>query len=383
MAAKRAQEARNRANIAASAKMRENASHDNSLIDEPKQTADFEQISSVLDYDAAEPESQEEEALDYVKEDKEKRKKDKRALFTVIIIILAIGIIACLAFSLIKFSSTVKPADTQNSNVSAVSEFKPYSDLETAYNNVDYPQGIGDSLKPMYSQNTDVVGWLTIDGMNIDYPIVQDKNNTHYLNYKNAFDQSARYGTPFIDFRCLKSGLSKNTVIYGHHMVNQEHFGSLDNYVNPDFYKSHPIIEYENLGGKYKFKIYAVFYATTQGSSDGGYVFEYYNPNISDANFDGYIKMVDQYALYTTDAGLRSDDRIITLSTCSHVYDSLKSGGVDTRLVVVGRLLRSGEDENSTPTATVNSNYRRPQIWYDAKKLTNPYASYRSWKPKG
>ena len=103
---------------------------------------------------------------------------------------------------------------------------------------------------------------------------------------------------------------------------------------------------------------------------------------MSDASFDGYIKMLDQYALYTTEAGLKASDRIITLSTCSHVYDSLKSGGVDTRLVVVGRLLRSGEDESvNTENVTVNSNYRRPQIWYDNQNKTNPYASFRSWSP--
>ncbi len=382
LAAKKAQEAREAANLAASAKLRENASRDNSIIGSVKEnTADFDEISSVLDFEEAVPE--EEQTPEYMNEEiSGKKKKGRSAIFTAIVIILALAVVASLIYALVKFSSTAaKPAEKPQEDAVAV-DYKPYSDLETAYNKVSYPQGINESLKAMYSQNTDLAGWLTIDGMNIDYPIMQDKNNTHYLNYKNAFDQSARYGTPFLDFRCLKAGLSKNTVIYGHHMVNQEHFGSLDNFVNVDFYKKHPVIEYETLNGAYKFKIYAVFYATTEGSSDGGYVFEYYNPRMSDSNFDGYIKMLDQYALYTTEAGLRSTDKIITLSTCSHVYDSLKSGGVDARLVVVGRLLRNGEDESvNTENVTLNSNYRRPQIWYDKQKKTNPYESYRSWSP--
>lgn len=384
IAAKKAQEARQAATLAASAKMRDNASRDNSIIggNESENTADFAKISSALDYETVE--TTQEETPEYLKKEiSEKKKKAKGGVFTAIIIVLVLAIIASLVYALILYSSTGKPADTTQTQPQAVaSEYKPYAGLETAYNKVSYPQGISESLKPMYSQNTDLAGWLTIDGMNIDYPIMRDKNNTYYLNYKNAFDESARYGTPFIDFRCAKTGLSKNTVIYGHHMVNQEHFGSLDNFVNPEFYKKHPVIEYETLTSAYKFKIYAVFYATTQGSSDGGYVFEYYNPNMSDASFDGYIKMLDQYALYTTEAGLKASDRIITLSTCSHVYDSLKSGGVDARLVVVGRLLRNGEDESvNTENVTVNSNYRRPQIWYDKQNKSNPYASYRSWSP--
>lgn len=383
IAAKKAQEARQAATLAASAKMRDNASRDNSILGGgSEKKADFAQISSALDYETVE--TTQEETPEYLKKEiSGKKKKAKGGVFTAIVIILALAVIASLIYALVLFSSTGKPADTaQNQPQAVASEYKPYAGLETAYNKVSYPQGISESLKPMYSQNTDLTGWLTIDGMNIDYPIMRDKNNTYYLNYKNAFDESARYGTPFIDFRCAKTGLSKNTVIYGHHMVNQEHFGSLDNFVNPEFYKQHPVIEYETLTAAYKFKIYAVFYSTTQGSSDGGYAFEYYNPNMSDASFDGYIKMLDQYALYTTEAGLKASDRIITLSTCSHVYDSLKSGGVDTRLVVVGRLLRSGEDESvNTENVTVNSNYRRPQIWYDNQNKTNPYASFRSWSP--
>lgn len=376
LAAKKAQEAKESANIAAAEELSDDSAAESA---EPEKTADFAEISSVLDFEEIEPNK--EEVPEYLKNDIEENKKGRSGIFTAIVIILALAAAVCLGYSAVKYSNVVKPADTAQDQAVDV-EYKPYADLETVYNDVSYPNGINESLKPMYSQNTDLAGWVTIDGMNIDYPVMQDKNNTYYLNNKNAFDESARYGTPFLDFRCLKAGLSKNTVIYGHHMVNGEHFGSLDNYVNPEFYKEHPIIEYETLTGSYKFKIYAVFYATTEGSSDGGYIFEYYNPKMSDSSFEGYIKMVDQYALYTTEAGLRSTDRIITLSTCSHVYDSLKSGGVDTRLVVVGRLLRSGEDESvNTANVTVNSNYRRPQIWYDKNNATNPYSSYRSWSP--
>ena len=103
---------------------------------------------------------------------------------------------------------------------------------------------------------------------------------------------------------------------------------------------------------------------------------------MSTSNFSGYIDMLKQYALYTTEAGLKADDKIITLSTCTHVYDSLKSGGVDARLVVVGRLLRNGESESvNTDNVLVNSDYRRPQIWYDKNGKSNPYASSRKWTP--
>ena len=137
-----------------------------------------------------------------------------------------------------------------------------------------------------------------------------------------------------------------------------------------------------SITASYAFKVYAVFYATTQVEDDGGYVFDYYNPDISDESFSGYIELLNQYALYTTDAGLEKTDKIITLSTCTHVYDDLKNGGVDTRLVVVGRLVRDDEtNEFDADDVIVNEDYRKPQLWYDKNDEANPYSSHRSWKP--
>ena len=103
---------------------------------------------------------------------------------------------------------------------------------------------------------------------------------------------------------------------------------------------------------------------------------------MSDSNFAGFIEQVNQRALYTTGVDLKTTDRIINLSTCNYNYTNAIGRKVDTRLVVIGRLLRSGESaEVNTSKAKENPNYRRPQVWYDYKGKTNPYASSRSWKP--
>ena len=393
MAAKRAQEARKKANLAASAKLRAQAGADNTVSPDEHSTKtvkpiEFKQFSSILDIDnTASPDfsdnnnsSDDDDLVSFVDE-----KKTKNIILTVVCAVLCVAFVVCSAAAVynffIKGDSDSDEKAVGTANTASVS-YEPFKGLETSYKDADYPDSISGEMKAMYSQNSDLVGWLTIGGTAIDYPIMHCKNNTYYLNNHNSFDKSSRYGTPFLDFRCNKFDLSKNTVIYGHRMLNDTHFGSLDNFSDVEYYKSHPIIKYQTLNKSYTFKIYAVFYATTESSVDGGYVFNYYNPNMSSSNFNGYIQMLNQYALYTTDAGLKSDDKIITLSTCSHFYDSLKSGGVDARFVVVGRLLRSGESESvNTNNVLVNSDYRKPQLWYDKKGIANPYASYRSWTP--
>lgn len=388
LAAKKAEEAKAQEQKEISARLLEQADVDNEMpLEQPKvesvaeeaQKIEFAAFSSILDIEQAAEQTSGAEVID---EPEEAKAPKKGAAVTVICILLAVATVVCSTLAVLNFMSKRNSADNEGGSSADVNGSYPYGDLTVSYNDTAYPDSINESLKAMYSENDDLAGWLTVDGTAIDYPVMQDGNNKHYLYNNNAFDESARYGTPFLDFRCSKTELSKNTVIYGHHMNNDTHFGSLDSYTDKEYYKEHPVIFYDTLTDSYAFKIYAVFYATTQAEDDGGYVFDYYNPNMSDDSFEGYIELVNQYALYTTDAGLEKTDKIITLSTCTHVYDDLKNGGVDARLVVVGRLLRDGEaNEFDAGTVTVNEDYRRPQLWYDKNGKANPYSAHRSWKP--
>ncbi len=386
LAAKKAEAAKAQEQKEISARLLEQADVNNEMpLEQPKVESvaeeatkiEFAAFSSILDIEQPAEQTPGTEEAD---ESEEAKAPKKGAAVTVVCIILAIATVVCSTLAVLNF---INKSNSQKSDAPANADgFYPYGDLAVSYNEAAYPDSINESLKAMYSENNDLAGWLTIDSTSIDFPVMQDSNNKHYLYNNNAFDENARYGTPFIDFRCSKTDLSKNTVIYGHKMNNSSHFGSLESYTDTGFYENHPVIFYDTLTDSYAFKVYAVFYATTQAEDDGGYVFDYYNPDMSDESFSGYIELLNQYALYTTGAGLEKADKIITLSTCTHVYDSLKNGGVDARLVVVGRLLRDGEaNEFDADAVTVNEDYRRPQLWYDKNGKTNPYSSHRSWKP--
>ena len=113
-------------------------------------------------------------------------------------------------------------------------------------------------------------------------------------------------------------------------------------------------------------------------NDDNGYFFNYIYPDMSENNMVGYIKQVKQRMLYDTGVSLEPTDKVITLSTC--IYDYGKS--VDTRLVVVGRLLHEGESESIDPTLVKdNPDYRRPQVWYSRNGQQNPYKDTEKWQP--
>ena len=252
----------------------------------------------------------------------------------------------------------------------------------------NYPDGILEKLKPAYAVNNDLAGYLSIPGTELSTAILQSADNNYYLKrdfYKRYTSDvsETNYGNVYLDYRCGKDYLSKNIILYGHTTgkltgIPKQAFRSLYDFKDKKTFIKSPIIKYSTLYNEYTYKICAVFLTTTQKSSDNGYVFNYIYPDMSDANMVGYIEQVKQRALYETGVSLEPTDSIITLSTC--IYDFGKS--VDTRLVVIGRLLHEGESESIDASLVKdNPDYRRPQVWYSANGKENPYKDSTTWQP--
>lgn len=181
----------------------------------------------------------------------------------------------------------------------------------------------------VYEQNTDFVGWISIEGTNIDYPVMQTIDRPDYY-LKRGFDKSySDYGVPYVQENCDLS-MSDNLVIYGHHMNNGSMFADLCKYTDADFYAEHKTIHYDTLSGYGEYEIVAVF-KTVAYSQDG---FKYYHfVNAEDeAAFDDYITKCKELSLYETGVTAEYGDKLITLSTCEY---SRTNG----RMVVVAKLI--------------------------------------------
>ena len=271
--------------------------------------------------------------------------------------------------------------DTLSQNLAAV--------IPNNMKSVKYPDGILEKMKPLYAANSHTVALLSIPGTEIDTPVVQSKDNSHYLTYDfyeryTTETSSLNYGNIYLDYRCSNTAdISKNMIIHGHTTgrsdgVPKQSFRSLYDYRSKDYFIKNPIMKLTTLYGEYTYKICAVFLSTTEPSADNGYFFNYIYPDMSENNMVGYIQQVRQRMLYDTGVSLEPSDKILTLSTC--IYDYGKS--VDTRLVVVGRLLHEGEDISiDTSLVKDNPDYRRPQIWYNSHGKTNPYKGSAKWEP--
>lgn len=259
---------------------------------------------------------------------------------------------------------------------SSQSEQDAWQEFFAKYPNVSLPEGMKAKYAYLYAINNALVGWVRIPNTAVDVQVVQAPDNEEYLK-KDFYGNYSRYGCPFMDYRNDPKYLSQNTIVYGHHMSDGLVFAELDKYKKVDGFQESPIIEFDTLYKTYKYKVYAAFIAGSSPSQDNGYLFNYISPNFaSRENFESYIKALDERTLYSTGVSIDYTDKIITLSTCSYEFS-------DARFVVVGRLLRDGESETvDTTLAKINENPRYPQIWYDKKGQTNPFALAEKWYPE-
>ena len=196
----------------------------------------------------------------------------------------------------------------------------------------------------LYSYNSDTIGWITVPGTKINYPVVQSTDNEFYLH--NDFNkEESQPGTIFADYRASVKEYGKHSgviTLYGHNQYDGAMFGQLDRYHNNlDFYKENPVFSFSDLYQTYEYKIVSVFVCKTTDSKlyPGETVFDYQNYinfNNDDYSREKFVENILNYSEIETTVDIQDNDEFVLLSTCSYVYQN-------ARFVVVGRRVRENE----------------------------------------
>ena len=325
---------------------------------------------------------QEKEEIKEAKSEKNNTTKEiiRKVVLTlsIITIIVSVGILA--NQYIIQPKLFEKNQKEMEDIVSVDSDEDPTGVIDENYSDesddTEYPEGMMLKYKKLYAINNDLAGWISIPGLSINLPIVQGDDNSYYLK-RNFYKKWTDYGVPFFDYRVedLKN-LPKNLVVYGHNMrYDSKIFGTLENYYEPDTFKSNPVIQCDTIYGTHTWFVYAVFITNSNASQDNGYLFPYNFVELSNSQFAEYITELDKRKLYSTGVDILPTDNILTLSTCCYDFD-------EARFVVVAREQREGESATpDTSNVVKNDNPRYPQAWYKAYGKTNPYANDTNWEP--
>lgn len=172
----------------------------------------------------------------------------------------------------------------------------------------------------LLSINSEVVGWITVEGTNIDYPMVQADDNEKYLRMTLTGEWN-NAGSIFVDYRVAQPFVSENTIIHGHNQRNNMMFHEVVNYADASYFNNHQrILIYTPDGSCSTYQVFAFYKSPkTSVTYDCSYA--------SAGEYQQYLNHIAEQNWYNTGTQVTTEDRIITLSTCSNEWD-------DTRYVI-------------------------------------------------
>lgn len=184
-----------------------------------------------------------------------------------------------------------------------IPKFNPYWDyIKMNMINVD--------ILDFKKTNDETKGWIQVNGTNINYPFVQTKDNTFYLNH--SFDKSYNAaGWLFADYRNKLDGTDKNTIIYAHARLDTTMFGSLKNILksgwlnNTNNYVVKISTEHENT----LWQVFSIYHIPTTND----YIkTEFINNN----KYQEFLTMILNRSNFNFNTSINENDNILTLSTC-------------------------------------------------------------------
>lgn len=154
--------------------------------------------------------------------------------------------------------------------------------------------------------NKDTIGWIIIKGTNINYPVVQGKDNNYYLNHDYFRDWNSA-GWLFMDSNNKLT--DQNLVIYGHHRQDGIMFGDIDKLFEESFYEKNDGEIILILGDNtYYYQIFSVYKAKTSE--------DYNKTNYID--LEKHINNVKNKSFVKHNTDISGVKQIVTLSTCSN-----------------------------------------------------------------
>ena len=126
------------------------------------------------------------------------------------------------------------------------------TETETSADPTEQPVA-GHNIQALIAENADCIGWLSIDGTSISYPVMYTPSEPQKYLRRSFYGKYSQSGVPFLDGRC--STVGGNLIIYGHNMKNGTMFSDLKKYLNTNFLNSHRTVRLETADGVFLFTV--------------------------------------------------------------------------------------------------------------------------------
>ncbi len=166
----------------------------------------------------------------------------------------------------------------------------------------------------LFNINPDVVGWIYCEGTSINYPVLKGEDNDEYLYHQYDGTYSSG-GSIFMDYRCESDFTDDYTVIYGHNMLADSMFNSLDYFRQQNYLEEHSRFFYLTPSGKNY--CLEVICTNVTAYKDDLRLFELRD---DERNLDLIRSKAE------TDTGIEADneDHLVLLATCTYDFKNAR-----------------------------------------------------------
>jgi len=176
----------------------------------------------------------------------------------------------------------------------------------------------------------DCIGYITVSGTKISYPIMKTTNNDYYLRHLYNGEYS-KAGSIYADYR-MDDDYNKNmnTVIYGHCMSDGTMFRGIKLFFDSEYRYSQAQemkITVVTADAVYIYDYFSGY------RSEGAYFISVFKEGQSTARYYTFLRNIRARNTIAKDVGYNSNSKIITLVTCTNL-----SSKPDERYVLHGIL---------------------------------------------
>ena len=251
-----------------------------------------------------------------------------KAVF-VFLIAVCVAIGGFSAFQLINYYSKDRAAEKDFAALLPVSELPGTADIPFDGDLIEYDY-LYSYYEELRQRNGDMVGWLSIPGTRVAYPVMQTKGNPEYYLDRNFEKEYSAAGSLFASAISDVELPSDVVTVYGHRMKTGAMFGSLGDFLSSAFLAEHETIVFDTFAGRGLYRVYAAFTIDVGGDgADSGFAYYDYSEFRGEAEFDRFVEQVRGLAA-TENPAYRPvyGEKLLLLSTCEYSHE-------DGRLVIV------------------------------------------------
>lgn len=185
------------------------------------------------------------------------------------------------------------------------------------------PEAVLRQYQKLAEQNEDMIGWITIEGTPVNYPVMHTPRAPEYYLRRDFDQQWSQSGMPFLDAANTPDTPGTNQIIYGHNMKDKSMFAAVAYYLDADYFAQHRTVRFDTTQAYGTYTVFAVFHLDASVGNEAALQCYTLRDTQDAARMDSFLAYVNQYAALVDNAEFPvQGDTLLTLSTCDNIEDT-------------------------------------------------------------